>query len=359
MRIRHFDQVYTSVQRVISELMNSEFHIWFPSFDGSSITRGTLSGGTSIQFTGRNLTLDGDGGVSGQVRRIELSQVGESEPDAVLTGFSARLDRLDAAALRADDVFSSRAFGQFLDLLMEDENRIVGSRGRDVLEGGPGSDVMNGGRGNDVFIFNAHPVPGNDSASEHMPFDTIRGGSGRRDLLVFEDNDLGFGYSVNLEHHTINQRTEDTSARIGEVYGVDDLRGSNNADLFEGNGRANRFWGEDGNDRLFGGGGNDRLYGGRGRDELVGGTGNDTMDGGPGRDTFVFESSIFYDPQGDDTIVNFEHAADRIRFATPVHPDSVEVAIVGQNTLITYSNGTILLENVQLTRSDIDFDFGM
>lgn len=71
----------------------------------------------------------------------------------------------------------------------------------------------------------------------------------------------------------------------------------------------------------------------------------------------MFEASIFDDVQGDDTIVNFDHLEDRIRFTPTVHPDSVEVTIVGQNTLISYSNGTILLENVQLTRGDIDFQF--
>lgn len=265
MKIRHFDSVYTSVQRIIAELMNSDSHIWFPSFDGSVITRGNLSGGTSVEFHGRNLGQNDDGSLTGRVRRIEITNAGETDPSAVLSGVRFNINRLDDLAARVDGDFTSRAYGQFLDTLMDDENRIVGSRGRDVLEGGPGSDVMIGGRGNDVFIFNALTVSGESSASEHLPFDTIRGGPGRRDLLVFEDNDLGFGYSVGLEQHVIRQRTENSSARIGEVYGVDDLRGSNNEDVFAGNDRSNRFWGEDGSDRLFGGGGNDRLYGGRGR----------------------------------------------------------------------------------------------
>ena len=62
-----------------------------------------------------------------------------------------------------------------------------------------------------------------------------------------------------------------------QLFGIENIVGSNHTDRIQGNSADNEFKGLAGNDLLFGGGGDDILNGGSGQDDLTGGPGADTF----------------------------------------------------------------------------------
>ncbi|MDO4247570.1 MAG: Ig-like domain-containing protein, partial [Neisseria sp.] len=74
---------------------------------------------------------------------------------------------------------------------------------------------------------------------------------------------------------TLNTYTEG-QAFIGYGTQIENLIGSEHADVLTGNNADNNIYGGAGNDTISGGAGNDHLDGGSGADTLAGGTGNDT-----------------------------------------------------------------------------------
>ena len=143
---------------------------------------------------------------------------------------------------------------------------LSGTPGNDVIIGTGGRDVINGGGGNDVIC-------GRGGA------DTITGGSGN-DLI-----NAGWGSDI--------VRGGDGDDTVFAGPGLDDVEGGSGNDLIRGgkggdrlvgNGGNDTIYGGDRKDRLFGYGGNDRLFGGAGEDNLRGGAGNDTATGGAGID---------------------------------------------------------------------------
>ncbi len=128
---------------------------------------------------------------------------------------------------------------------------IVGTGGRDVLEGSnagdlicglAGGDLINGNGGKDIIAAGR----GGDSAAGGSGNDIVNGNAGR-------DNLKG------------NRGTDTLRGGTGD----DSLQGGRDADI------------------LKGGDGSDSLRGGAGRDQLDGGPGIDTCQGGPGRDRVV------------------------------------------------------------------------
>ena len=90
-------------------------------------------------------------------------------------------------------------------------------------------------------------------------------------------------------------------AEGNQLSGIENITGSNQADLLVGNAAGNVLdggasddvlRGEGGDDTLLGGEGNDTLDSGEGNDTLTGGDGNDTMTGGSGNDSFQFDTAL-------------------------------------------------------------------
>jgi len=125
------------------------------------------------------------------------------------------------------------------DLLIGDANANVlrGIFGDDILEGGEGNDTLEGGDGDDRIDGQA----GSDTAS----YGSASG-----------------GVVVNLALAINNT----VSAGIDNLIGIENLLGSNFADLLTGNAGANRLEGGGGNDTLEGAAGNDFVDGGEGLD---------------------------------------------------------------------------------------------
>jgi Ca2+-binding RTX toxin-like protein len=104
---------------------------------------------------------------------------------------------------------------------------------------------------------------------------------------------------------------------------------------------------------LYGTGANDTIAGGNGDDMIFGRGGNDTLTGNRGRDTFVFDADKMF---GDDVIVDFatDQSPDRIAFHTDSSFDDFDDLLahttqVGDDAVIALPNGTITLEDVQVT----------
>jgi Ca2+-binding RTX toxin-like protein len=139
------------------------------------------------------------------------------------------------------------------------DDRILGSRRRDIVDGAGGSDVLRlrdgndggtGGPGKDVVL----PGPGDDGVSGGRGSDRMFGGPGNDHLSGDSLGDVVYG---------------------GE--GDDDLLGDRGADLLIG-GAGNDSIGDDfdlDDDRMLGGGGHDTFEGGPGADVLSGGSGLD------------------------------------------------------------------------------------
>ena len=173
-------------------------------------------------------------------------------------------------------------------------DRLFGLGGNDQLFGGDGNDTLTGGAG----------------------ADGLDGGLGR-DRADYRDAPIGL--TANLQNAADN-----TGIAAGDTYvSIEDLYGSNFADILTGNGAGNRIWGGNGNDTLTGGLGRDALTGGNGNDSLNGGGGNDTLTGGLGRDILNggggndrFDFNSLADSKVGsglrDTILDFTQGADKI-----------------------------------------------
>ena len=195
-------------------------------------------------------------------------------------------------------------------------NLLAGFAGNDELHGREGDDILFGGMGDDEL----YGGEGDDALVGEAGADTLMGGPGI-DSAEYLSSDTG-----------VKVRLHDGTARGGDaegdtLAGVENLAGSDHADVLAGDRRDNVLVGRAGDDTLYGGPGggddilqggtgNDRLYGGIGSDHLAGGAGNDLLGGGPdddrlvggaGDDTFVFAPG-----GGDDIIEDLGASGDKI-----------------------------------------------
>lgn len=197
-------------------------------------------------------------------------------------------------------------------------DRIFGLGGDDEIKGRDGDDRLHGGDGNDT-------LEGGDGQ------DALRGGAGDDTLKGGNDND-----------------------GIGGGSGVDNLSGGQGGDVLGGGTGNDVLRGGAGRDVLKGGADDDRLFGDGGNDILKGQSGDDILTGGGGADTFVFARGHV----GDDTVKDFDEAQDIIAIhLRGLNEASVQVAINGTDTEITFATNTITLEGVALDKADITFDF--
>lgn len=177
-----------------------------------------------------------------------------------------------------------------------DADVILAGAGNDRLYAGVGDDALCGGRGNDVI----RGGPGRDVIAGGLGDDRIIGGTWA-DTVTFRGSPAPV--LVDLEEGRASGEGDDT------LLGVENLVGSNHADVLTGDRSPNR---------LVGGAGDDKLIGADGRDLLIGGAGDDAIDGGGGlNDHASFEDSpngVVVDlatgeatGQGEDRLVGIEH----------------------------------------------------
>jgi Ca2+-binding RTX toxin-like protein len=243
--------------------------------DGNDTLRG--GGGNDRLYGGAgNDWLEGGVGgdqLDGGAGQDTISYQGSSSSLGVFVDLTLGRGRFGDAE---GDIYSGIevVYGSMFDDLLSgnaDSNQFFGLDGNDVLYGYGGNDALYGGIGNDILI-------GGTGA------DILSGGSGE-DSVEYATS--AQGVAVNLA----NGLGAGGDAAGDSFYGIENVYGSNYADVIVGNAGDNKLWGYDGDDQLSGGAGNDELVGGAGNDLLIGGAGADWFVGGTGTDTVSYEGS--------------------------------------------------------------------
>jgi hypothetical protein len=169
---------------------------------------------------------------------------------------------------------------------------IVGTSNSETITGTSSDDVICAGGGNDTI----NALEGNDTIRGEGGTDQLHGGLGDDDL----DGGLGTdtanfsgsvaSVSASLADGTATGEGSDTFSGIENLFGsnqADVLTGSQANNVLNGAGGADSIVGEGGSDALKGSGGGDRL------DSRDGVEGNDTVDGGTGTDTCLTDATEF------------------------------------------------------------------
>jgi Ca2+-binding RTX toxin-like protein len=200
-------------------------------------------------------------------------------------------------------IFDSGDGNVFVETFESDNDILQGGDGDDTLSGGEGNDILRGGNGNDTIIGGA----GNDSLNGGSGNDNLSGGAGDDFFVGIGGTDVidggagvdtnsfqGIGLGVTA---TVNADGSGTASygNVSESFtGIENLIGSDNADVLSavgsrdtmliGLGGDDILTGGQGNDLLVGNDGNDILRGGDGDDISLGGEGDDALNGGAGND---------------------------------------------------------------------------
>ena len=161
------------------------------------------------------------------------------------------------------------------DLVAPGSGTYTGTAGNDLIPGSAYDDTLVGLAGNDTL----NALDGNDLLNGGAGNDVLNGGAGI-DTASYADALKAVKVDLAL---TGPQNT--AGAGIDTLTSIENLVGSNFADLLKGNDFANHIEGGAAADKLYGFGGADVLDGGTGADQLYGGTGNDILLGGDGADS--------------------------------------------------------------------------
>ena len=185
------------------------------------------------------------------------------------------------------------------------DDQLYGLDGNDTLIGGPGADLLDGGPGSDTADYTGSLAGVNVDLTNTGP---QHGGDAEGDVLVSIENVTGSDYADVI--------TGDAGDNvINGLYGNDTIVGGGGADLIHGgagkdnitlSGDYGGAWGDDGNDVLIvTGGTNNTLQGGNGNDSLtVDASNSNTAEGGDGADTIVITGNgdFAVGDAGDDNI---------------------------------------------------------
>ena len=174
---------------------------------------------------------------------------------------------------------------------------IVGKGGQDLILGKGGSDLICGSGGPDLIRGDG----GNDK---------VNGGPGQ-DKIYF--NSAASGVNVSL---LTGRATGGSGSDV--IKGIEDIVGSNSADIITGSNGPNLISSLAGNDSVDGAGGLDTIEGGGGDDDLDGGAAGEinivwyeasfATEGPSGPVTVDLAAGTATDPDGSDTIANFDTA---------------------------------------------------
>jgi len=181
-------------------------------------------------------------------------------------------------------------------------DKIWGDAGNDELHGGAGNDTIEGGAGNDLLFGDS----GTDLLRGNSGSDTVDGGEGI-DLVDYGDAPSGVivninesqGYSSSQQNYFapgFNFEIGAGAAKDGHGFSdvlrnLEDIDGSEFADILIGNSFKNQIRGRGGNDILIGLAGDDDLQGQDGDDIMLGGAGRDRLNGGTGFDLVSYRDA--------------------------------------------------------------------
>ena len=202
---------------------------------------------------------------------------------------------------------------------------LVGGSDSDVFDGGAGDDSLVGGGGENTYVF---------AGSDNLGSDTINESSIDSSALDFS----GFGgpATINLSLSTaqfVKSGTLTLNLSNGGV--IENVIGSDYADVITGNSLANH---------LDGGEGNDTINGGDGSDSLIGGAGADSLAGGSGHDTYVFAVN-----SGADTVDESGGGTDTLDFSTLPTSRALSVNLgLSSTALIVATSATLTFTGAEI-----------
>ncbi|WP_340587310.1 calcium-binding protein [Erythrobacter alti] len=245
-----------------------------------------------------------------------------------------------------------------------------------------GSESFGSANNNDQAYMGA----GDDHVLVGIGNHVVDGGEGN-DTLRLTDPAMISGVVVSLEMVGIDQEYGHGTINIS---GIENLSGSEHADVLTGDGTANVLTGDLGDDELQGAGGSDTLFGdsrialyvldtpaglgwdvippegpegndilngGDGDDILYGEGGDDTLIGGEGADSFMIGVN-----SGNDTILDFD-SQDRVVFDEDLEIESMkDLAIVDttEGASVAWGDGSNSLLFAGVSADDLSpFDFGL
>ncbi|MBV1714158.1 MAG: cadherin-like domain-containing protein, partial [Desulfomicrobium sp.] len=157
--------------------------------------------------------------------------------------------------------------------------------------------------------FHVYGFDGDDTLRGGTNGDTLHGGAGNDTADYSASKD---GVQVDLTRQDGTQTQSGGDAEGDVLTGIENITGSNRADVLIGDGKANVLHGLDGDDTITGNGGNDTVYGGEGHDSIVGNnTGRTLMYGGVGNDTITGngENDTIYGGEGEDEIWTYSFSS--------------------------------------------------
>ncbi len=210
------------------------------------------------------------------LNNAQLTTLGAT--DIALQAYQIAQVNLQAIGVFGTSASNSLTYTSGADVLhgLGGNDTLTGGAGNSHLAGGIGDDVLYGGAGNDVLY-------GGSGA------DTLNGGGGI--------DTASYLYATAGVTAKLSARTDNTGDATGDMYvALENLIGSNFADILVGDSGTNDIRGGTGSDVISGWGGNDTLVGQSGNDVIYGGAGNDLIYGGGGADKLQGEA-------GDDAFV--------------------------------------------------------
>jgi Ca2+-binding RTX toxin-like protein len=186
------------------------------------------------------------------------------------------------------------------------DSDLQGTNANDTIYGLAGNDHIYAGNGHDMLIGGL----GDDHLFGGVGADAMVGGDG---LDTANYSTAEAGVALDLA----------SGGRGGEALGdtfseIENVTGSEFADIIAG---------DDADNQLRGGGGDDQLMGAAGSDLLFGGNGADVLTGGDGADIFALSVQAYhpgpwnYFSSVDDTIVDFQSGVDKVQLISHVFHD--------------------------------------
>lgn len=252
--------------------------------------------------------------------------------DGMITGSAA------AEVLYGHDIVNDEING------LQGADTLFGLGGADALYGGEGADTGNGGRGDDVIYGGAGADMLNGNQGDDLLFggkegDTLNGGKGDDEYNGGTGNDIIFdaegddvingGADIDKVDYfyaraglttSLDGTLTATGAAAGDTYiSVENLAGTNFADILRGNAASNTIFGRSGDDRILGAGGADTLL------------------GNAGSDTFAYENVSESAPAARDQITDFTViAGNGTTFADRIDLSAIDAIAGGGNNAFTF-----------------------
>jgi Ca2+-binding RTX toxin-like protein len=198
------------------------------------------------------------------------------------------------------------------------KDQLDGGAGDDLIDAGPGPNKVTGGAGNDTIDGGTGPGDSAIYSGNRADYDVVLLGTGSIQIADLRGGSPdGTDLVKNIETFTFADGSILTDNLFGPAGGTategpDSLFGTSAADIINGLGGDDTITGFAGKDSLLGGAGDDSIVGGDGNDKITGGAGADRMSGGTGNETYLYKNIAESTPDAPDIIIDFAPGLDRI-----------------------------------------------